>query len=103
VGQVDDGATTGIPWLTDPQRRFLAHLTVVTLLPQLQQDKPDRGYTYQRVAEALEDINAAGDIELRGDYENVWVLIDGESIVHAARDWLEWMAPQWAAAAGASN
>jgi hypothetical protein len=97
VGQVE-AEQTGIPWLTDPQRTFLAHLTVVTLLPQMQRLKPDRGYTYQRMAEALEDINAAGDIELRADYENVWVLIAGESIVHAARDWLEYMTPRWNAA-----
>jgi hypothetical protein len=50
VGQVGDG----IPWLTDPQRDFLAHLTVVTLLPQMQQWKPDREYTYDRLLDALD-------------------------------------------------
>ena len=89
----------GIPWLTDPQRDFLAHLTVVTLLPQMQRLKPDRGYTYQRMAEALEDIAAAGEVSLRADNDNVWVLISGQSIVHAERDWLEWMTPRWAGAA----
>ena len=85
----------GIPWLTDPQRNFLAHLTVVTLLPQMQEFKPERGYTYQRVAEALGDIDADGGIMLRADDDNVWVLVKGESIVHAARDWLEYMTPRW--------
>jgi hypothetical protein len=88
----------GIPWLTDPQRAFLAHLTVLTLLPQMQELKPDRGYTYERLFEALEDIDADGGITLRADNENVWVLISGESIVHAERDWLEYMTPRWAGA-----
>jgi hypothetical protein len=90
VGQVEDGTTTGIPWLTGPQRDFLAHLLTLTIQRQL---KPER--SYQRVADALDDIAADGDIELRADDENVWVLIRGESIVHAARDWLEWMTPRW--------
>jgi hypothetical protein len=98
VGQVSDGTTTGIPWLTNPQRDFLAHLTVLTLLPQMQQLKPDRGYTYERLSEALGDIADQGMIDLRADDENVWVLISGESIVHAERDWLEWMTPRWAGA-----
>jgi hypothetical protein len=80
----------GIPWLTDPQRSFLAHLTTLCIQRQL---KPER--SYQRVAEALADIDAAGDITLRADYENVWVLIRGESIVHAERDWLEWASAKW--------
>jgi hypothetical protein len=92
VGQVE-----GIPWLTTPQRDFLAHLTVLTLLPQMQRLKPNHGYTYQRLADALGDIADEGLIDLRADDENVWVLISGESIVHAARDWLEWMTPRWTA------
>lgn len=80
----------GIPWLTDPQRDFLAHLLTLTIQRQL---KPER--SYQRVAEALEEIDAEGDIVLRADHENVWALIRGRSIVHAARDWLEWITPRW--------
>ena len=87
-----DEAQTGIPWLTDPQRDFLAHLLTVTLQAQL---KPER--SYDRIAEALEDIAADGLISMRADDENVWVLVAGESIVHAARDWLEWMTPRWTA------
>jgi hypothetical protein len=83
----------GIPWLTDPQRDFLAHLTTLCIQRQL---KPER--SYQRVAEALEDIAADGLITLRGDQENVWVFISGESIVHPARDWLEWAAARWTTA-----
>jgi hypothetical protein len=95
----DDAKETDIPWLTDPQRDFLAHLTVLTLLPQMQRLKPDRGYTYGRLSEALGDIADEGMVDLRADDENVWVLISGQSIVHAERDWLEWAAANWNATA----
>ena len=88
----------GIPWLTDPQRDFLAHLTVVTLLPQMQQLKPGHGYTYDRLSDALGEIADDGDVELRADHEDVYVLIRGRVVVHAARNWLEWMTPRWATA-----
>jgi hypothetical protein len=91
-------ADDGIPWLTNPQRDFLAHLTVITLLPQMQRLKPDCGYTYDRMSDALGEIADDGDITLRADHENVYVLIHGEVIVHAARDWLEYMTPRWTAA-----
>ena len=83
----------GIPWLTDPQRDFLAHLTTLTIQRQL---KPER--SYQRVSEALGELAEAGEVLLRADDENVWVLVHGESIVHAERDWLEWASQRWAAA-----
>ena len=88
----------GIPWLTDPQRELLAPLTVTTLLPQMQRLKPDRGYTYGRMLAALADIEDAGEVRVRADDQNVWVLIHGQSIVHAARDWLEWMTQNWTSA-----
>ena len=88
----------GIPWLTNPQRDFLAHLTTLTLLPQLQRLKPDAGYTYQRLSDALGTVAEDGDVTLRADDENVYVLISGRVIVHAARDWLEYMTPRWATA-----
>jgi hypothetical protein len=83
----------GIPWLTDPQRDFLAHLTTLTIQRQL---KPER--SYQRVSEALGELAEAGEVLMRADDENVWVLVHGESIVHAERDWLEWASQRWAAA-----
>ena len=83
----------GIPWLTDPQRDFPAHLTTLTIQRQL---KPER--SYQRVSEALGELAEAGEVLLRADDENVWVLVHGESIVHAERDWLEWASQRWAAA-----
>jgi hypothetical protein len=76
--------------LNQPLRDFLAHLTVLTLLPQMQQWKPEDGYTYDRLHDALADIADAGDVDLLGDDQGVYVLIRGRVIVHAARDWLEW-------------
>ena len=87
-----DEVQTGILWLTDPQRDFLAHLLTLTIQQQL---KPER--SYERIAEALEDIAADGLVSMRADDENVWVLVCGESIVHAARDWLEWATAREAA------
>jgi hypothetical protein len=37
---VDEVQETGIPWLTDPQRDFLAHLSVITIQPQLKPRAP---------------------------------------------------------------
>jgi hypothetical protein len=85
VGQVDEVQETGIPWLTDPQRDFLAHLTIITIQPQL---KPVR--SYERISDALGELASEGEVLLRADDRNVWVIICGRVIVHAARDWLEW-------------
>jgi hypothetical protein len=85
----------GIPWLTNPQRDFLAHLLTLTCQRQL---KPER--SYRRVSEALGDIAEEGLIDLRADDHNVWVLVCGRSIVHAERDWLEWASAKWNAAEG---
>jgi hypothetical protein len=90
--------TDKLNWLTDPCRDFLAHLTVLTLLPQMREWKPEDGYTYDRLSGALGDLADAGEVEVLGDQEDVYVLIRGKVIVHAARDWLEWMTPRWAAA-----
>jgi hypothetical protein len=83
----------GIPWLTDPQRDFLAHLTTLTIQRQL---KPER--SYERVSAALGAVAQDGDVTLRADDENVYVLILGRVIAHAARDWLEWATERWVAA-----
>jgi hypothetical protein len=83
----------GIPWLTDPQRDFLAHLTVITIQRQL---KPARSYA--RISDALGELADQGEVVLRADDDNVWVIIHGEVIVHAARDWLQWATQRWAAA-----
>ena len=83
----------GIPWLTDPQRDFLAHLTVITVQPQL---KPAR--SYERIADALGELAGRGEVLLRADDDNVWVIIHGQVVVHAARDWLELATQRWAVA-----
>jgi hypothetical protein len=57
----------GIPWLTDPQRDFLAHLTVITIQPQL---KPAR--SHERIADALGELAERGEVLLRADDNNVW-------------------------------
>ena len=90
---MEDITKTGIPWLTDPQRDFLAHLLTLTIQRQL---KPER--SYQRIVEALDDIADDGHISMRADDTQVWVLVLGRSIVHAERDWLEWAAAHWATA-----
>jgi hypothetical protein len=77
--------TDKLNWLTDPHRDFLAYLTVLTIQPQL---KPER--SFERVAEALEGLAADGEVKLLGDQQDVYVIIHGEVIVHAARDWLDW-------------
>jgi hypothetical protein len=90
----DDAKETGIPWLTDPQRDFLAHLTTINIQRQLPGER-----TYAEVLDALAELEDDGQVRVRADDDNVWVHISGRSIVHAARDWLEWMAPQWAGSA----
>src|SRR5512132_944810 len=82
----------GIPWLTAPQRDFLARLSVLTIQPQL---KPLR--SYERIADALGELAAQGEVLLRADDHNIWVIIHGEVGVHAARDWLEWATAREAA------
>jgi hypothetical protein len=88
----------GIPWLTGPQRDFLAHLTTVSILRQIVDKNLKGPKTYDRVSDALGQIAEDGDVTLRADHDNVWVLICDRVIVHAARDWLEWMADNWTAA-----
>jgi hypothetical protein len=92
---VDD---PGIPWLTNPQRDFLAHLTTLCLLGQILEKGLKGPQTYASVADALGQIAEDGEIDLRADNHNVWVLICGRSIVHCERDWLEWAAAHWNAA-----
>jgi hypothetical protein len=75
----------GIPWLTDADRNLLAHLCTLTIQAQLQ---PAR--SYQRVSEALGDLADAGEVLLRADDANVYVLVHGAVIVHAERDWLQY-------------
>ena len=90
---MDEVQETGIPWLTDPQRDFLAHLSVLCIQRQLKPPRP-----YDAISDALGELAGDGHVELRADDRNVWVLILGRVIVHAARDWLEWATERWATA-----
>jgi hypothetical protein len=77
----------GIPGLTDRERDLLAHLTTITIQQQL---KPAR--SYERVSVALSELADEGQVLLRADDDNVWVVICGRVILRAARDWLRYMA-----------
>jgi hypothetical protein len=77
----------GLSDLTDLERDLLAHLTTLTIQAQL---KPAR--SYERVSDALGELANDGDVLLRGDDQDVYVIIRGRVIVHAARDWLRWHA-----------
>jgi len=85
---VDEVDQTGIPWLTDSHRNFVAHLSTLTIQRQL-----DNPHPYDDVSDALGDLADAGEVLLRADDENVYVVIGGHVIVHAERDWLEYMTP----------
>jgi hypothetical protein len=73
----------GIPWLTNRERDFLAHLTTLTVARQTP-------HGYDAVSDALAELADDGQVLLRADDANVYVLIAGRVIVHAARDWLRW-------------
>jgi hypothetical protein len=77
----------GIPWLTARERDLLAWLTVRTIAPQLA-----HAHTHEDLCDALGALADEGQVLLRADDANVWVLICGRVIVHAARDWLRWAA-----------
>ena len=81
-----DEPIEGLCDLTNTERDLLAHLTTLTVQRQL---KPAR--SYERVSVALGEL-ADGDVLLRGDDRDVYVVIRGRVIVHAARDWLRWHA-----------
>jgi hypothetical protein len=82
-----DEPIEGLCDLTDRERDLLAHLTTLTIQRQL---KPAR--SYERVSAALGELADDGDVLLRGDDRDVYVVIRGRVIVHAARDWLRWAA-----------
>lgn len=84
-----DEPIEGLCDLTNTERDLLAHLAALTIQRQL---KPAR--SYQRVSVALGELADEGDVLLRGDDRDVYVVIRGRVIVHAARDWLRWTALQ---------
>ena len=85
--------TDKLNWLTDPYRDFLAYLSVLTIRPQLAHE-----HSWDDVCDALGDLADRGEVHLLGDQESIYVVIGGEVIVHAERDWLEDAATRWATA-----
>jgi hypothetical protein len=70
-----------IPWLTERQRSLLCWLAIQTVAGQL-------GCTAEAASDALDDMADRGEIVLRGDDRNVWMLAAGHPIVHSTRGWL---------------
>jgi hypothetical protein len=81
----------GLDDLTDQERDLLGHLTVLTVQRSLQRSRP-WARDYDRVSVALESIAEDGMVKLVGNATDVWVIVAGRPIVHAARDWLRWTA-----------
>jgi hypothetical protein len=77
----------GLPDLTNGERDLLAHLTTLTITRQVRHD-------YDTVSRVLGELADDGQVILRGDDRDVFVVIAGRVIVHAARNWLRWMALQ---------
>ena len=48
-----------------------------------------RECSHDDLCDALGDLAGRGEVKVLGDQEDVYVLIGGELIVHAARDWLD--------------
>jgi hypothetical protein len=77
----------GLSDLTGIERDLLAHLSVLTIQCQL---KPAR--SYEVISSVLAELADEGQVKLLGDDQDVYVVIRGRVIVHAARDWLRWHA-----------
>ncbi len=70
-----------IPWLTERQRSLLCWLAIRVLVDQI-------GCTEETAAEALDELAGRGEVRLRGDDRNVWLLACGKPLVHSTRGWL---------------
>jgi hypothetical protein len=88
-----EDAPPGLGDLTGGERDLLAHLAVLVIQQGLVKTKP-WARDYAVVAGALGELAADGQVELIGDDQDVWVVIRGRVITHAARDWLRWTALQ---------
>jgi hypothetical protein len=71
--------------LTDPERALLAELAVDTIARQVPHDP-------ETVRSVLDELAQEGRVALVGDERDVYVVVAGCQIVHAARDWLRWAA-----------
>jgi hypothetical protein len=70
-----------IPWLTDRSRSLVYWLAIRTVAEQL-------GCTEEEAATGLDELVDRGEITLRGDDRNVYLLVGDNPIVHATRGWL---------------
>jgi hypothetical protein len=70
-----------IPWLTERQRSLLCWLAIRTVAGQL-------GCTEEAASDALDELADRGEVRLRGDDRNVWLLVGDNPIVHSTRGWL---------------
>jgi hypothetical protein len=70
-----------IPWLTERQRSLLCWLAIRTVAVQL-------GCTEEAASDALDELADRGEVRLRGDDRNVWLLVGDNPIVHSTRGWL---------------
>ena len=71
--------------LTDPERSLLAYLAARTVADQVPCPLDQAGA-------ALKDLAGRGLVYAHGDAYDAYLTVDGHEIVHAARDWLAFMA-----------
>ena len=74
--------------LTDRERSLLLRLAVHNLCRQFP------GCTEQDAAAALDHFAAEGKSHIVGDQRDVYVVVNDQVHIHAARDWLRWAAFQ---------
>jgi hypothetical protein len=78
--------------LTDRERALLFRLAIWNLCRQTGADE-------QTAADALEHFAERGEVHIRGDRRDVYVVVADHIHIHAARDWLRAMAHRLAGVA----
>jgi hypothetical protein len=73
----------GIPRLTDAERS-LTYLAIRTIAPQAGADE-------ETTADALDELAARGEVTIRVERHDVYLVAAGHVIVHAERAWLRAM------------
>jgi hypothetical protein len=71
--------------LTDPERDLLAYLAASTVAEQT-------GISLAAAGAVLNELAGRGLVYLSGDALDVYLTVDGNVLVHAARDWLAFQA-----------
>jgi hypothetical protein len=74
--------------LTDRERSLLMRLAIENLCRQFP------GATREDAAAALDHFAAEGKSHIVGDQHDVYVVVNDQVHIHAARDWLRWAAFQ---------